>query len=523
MSPEQEIGKPYLPPSSDIYALGLILFEMLAGRSYKNQPQGTRLSQLRSDIPAALDDLVSKMLSDDPRQRPWDGAAAERALEGISEMSVLTVVSTAPSQSPKWTLEDGLSAIKVMIAEQEWHTADGLLKQLEAAYPSNPILYLSRKQIDQALGMSRQAESQITQRKTGEETSRGTAEQARLTELGRNKMPAALKAKQMVGERIPHKAEIKVGREALTDSVSSRANSRPKILGWVITFIILSGLGLLIVYSSVLLNWMVPTSVDTATVTPTYILPPCTKIGQTWTSPVDGMTLACVPAGDFLMGSIDADIESFDDEKPQHKVYLDAYWIDQTEITNAMYMHCVADGACREPGSNGSNTRDSYYGNDQYADYPVINIYWRDAHNYCTWAGRQLPSEAQWEKAARGTDGRLYPWGDELPNSILLNYNNNINDTTKIGSYPAGASLYGALDMAGNVWEWVADRYDANYYSSKTTWINPTGPAYGDNTVARGGSWRSDFGNVRIAMRLGEDRYDRFNYLGFRCLFSVTP
>jgi len=157
MSPEQESGKPHLPPASDIYALGLILFEMLTGRSYKNQPQGTHLNKLRSDIPTALDDLLAQMLSDDPRQRPWDGAAAEKMLTKISEISVPTAMSAAPSQSPKWTLEDGLSAIKDMETEQEWQMADDLLKQLEIAYPDHPKLKLPRKKITQALKIAQEA------------------------------------------------------------------------------------------------------------------------------------------------------------------------------------------------------------------------------------------------------------------------------------------------------------------------------------------------------------------------------
>ncbi|HNZ13336.1 MAG TPA: SUMF1/EgtB/PvdO family nonheme iron enzyme [Anaerolineaceae bacterium] len=158
------------------------------------------------------------------------------------------------------------------------------------------------------------------------------------------------------------------------------------------------------------------------------------------------MSLVCVPAGDFMMG-VDGGV--YDDERPKHTVYLDAYWIDQTEVTNAQYARCVAAGACREPESKDSNTRDSYYGASQYADYPVISVSWSNAADYCSWAGRQLPSEAQWEKAARGTDGWLYPWGYESPSANLLNYDRNSGDTTVVGSYPDGASPYGALDMAG--------------------------------------------------------------------------
>ena len=146
-------------------------------------------------------------------------------------------------------------------------------------------------------------------------------------------------------------------------------------------------------------------------------------------------------------------------EQPVHKVVLDAFWIDQTEVTNKMYALCVQTSVCTPPSSTNSSTRPSYYENPEFEDYPVIYVDWYKAKTYCEWAGRRLPTEAEWEKAARGTDGRNYPWGKDAPNKMLLNYNGNVGDTTEIGKYPAGASIYGALDMAGNAWEWVSSLY----------------------------------------------------------------
>jgi serine/threonine-protein kinase len=173
-------------------------------------------------------------------------------------------------------------------------------------------------------------------------------------------------------------------------------------------------------------------------------------------------------------------------ERPVHSVYLDAFWIDQTEVTNAMYVKCVQDTACEVPSSTKSSTRDSYYGNPEFDNYPVINVSWDDAKTYCAWAGRRLPTEAEWEKAARGTDEHKYPWGNNQPNSNLLN--NNMNDTTEVGKYPNGASPYDALDMAGNVWEWVEDWQRDTYYANSPT-SNPLGPDSGVYRGLRGGSW----------------------------------
>jgi serine/threonine-protein kinase len=198
----------------------------------------------------------------------------------------------------------------------------------------------------------------------------------------------------------------------------------------------------------------------------------------------DGMTLLYVPAGPFTMGNDNGQ----PDEKPAHMVYLDAFWIDQTDVTNKMYALCVSAGACTSPSQTGSFRHSSYYGNSEFDDYPKIYVSWNDATAFCKWADRRLPSEAEWEKVARGTDGRIYPWGNDAPNDTLLNYNQNVGDTTAVGTYPKGASPYGALDMAGNVWEWVNDLYSSTYYQSSPS-SNPPGPASGQYRVLRGGAW----------------------------------
>ena len=243
------------------------------------------------------------------------------------------------------------------------------------------------------------------------------------------------------------------------------------------------------------------------------------ETGSKKISSQDGMTLLYIPEGSFQMGSKDG---SIDDEKPAHTVYLDAFWIDQTDVTNAMYARCVSAGTCKPPKLSTSITRKSYYDNAQYADYPVIYIDWTQADAYCKWAGRSLPSEAQWEKAARGADGRTYPWGEGI-DKTKANYGENVGDTTKVNSYLDGASPYGALDMAGNVGQWLADWYDSTYYQNSPQ-NNPTGPTSGSSRVVRGGSWFTSVDSARSARRDGEDPSYSDNYLvGFRCSVRAAP
>jgi formylglycine-generating enzyme required for sulfatase activity len=254
--------------------------------------------------------------------------------------------------------------------------------------------------------------------------------------------------------------------------------------------------------------------------------------GQLMVSPIDGMVMVYVPAGEFMMGSPDS--QGQDDEHPQHKVTLDAYWIDQTEVTNNMYARCEGANRCTPPQSKGSFSRSEYYGEYAYADYPVINVNWEQAAAYCEWAGRELPSEAQWEYAARGPQGFTYPWG----NSFSCRYGNFDDEkkkdedmveggkncdgqaeTAPVGSFREGTSPFGVMDMAGNVWEWVADWYGD--YSSNSV-INPTGPKMGEFRVARGGSWNNSENGLRTADRIREWPNTADYMLGFRCAVSET-
>jgi formylglycine-generating enzyme required for sulfatase activity len=268
-----------------------------------------------------------------------------------------------------------------------------------------------------------------------------------------------------------------------------------------------------------LVEWPVTGSLD-VTVTPTphptstpVPAPATAGAGDSWIRPADGAVMVYVPAGEFPMGSSEADPDAAADEKPQHAVYLDAFWIDRTEVTNAQYGLCVEQGACPEP---------RYWDDDDLnvPDQPVMEVSWHDAQAYAEWAGGRLPTEAEWEKAARGTDGRIYPWGNSAPDCSKANYAGCSGGPLPAGSHPAGASPYGALEMAGNVHEWVADWYDNAYYSRSAS-SNPTGPDDGSFRVRRGGTFLHDPSVSRCAHRDGGYPIGRKWIVGLRLV--ATP
>jgi formylglycine-generating enzyme required for sulfatase activity len=262
-----------------------------------------------------------------------------------------------------------------------------------------------------------------------------------------------------------------------------------------------------------------------------------------------------VPAGEFTMGSSQEQIEqavarcledgfsedsckgAFVDELPAHFVYLDAYQIMRYEVTNKQYAQCVKNGTCQGGGyeyqDESGNIRNRL--DDQaYADHPVVSVSWFQAEAYCQWIGARLPTEAEWEKAARGADGRIYPWGNDFDckkgnfddetqlDSYVVPGGENCDgfpETSPVGSFTSGQSPYGVYDMAGNVWEWTADWYDENYYSTSPL-ENPLGPDFGDYHVLRGGSWDNVDGYVRSANRGWFDPSNSNVNVGFRCARS---
>ncbi len=220
----------------------------------------------------------------------------------------------------------------------------------------------------------------------------------------------------------------------------------------------------------------------------------------------DGAEMILIPVGEFEMGAFQGEspIAFWGAEQPRHKVFLDDYWIYRLEVTNEMYKQCVAARACPKPGSDSTNKYPDYYISEEYAKFPVVNVSWTGAVSYCVWARGRLPTEAEWEKAARGTDQRFLPWGNQPSGNTRANYcdinctedtrNRSIDDgyaeAAPVGSFPDGASFYGVLDMAGNVYEWVNDYFNAGFYQSSPL-KNPKGPASSNTRVIRGGAYYS--------------------------------
>jgi len=238
-----------------------------------------------------------------------------------------------------------------------------------------------------------------------------------------------------------------------------------------------------------------------------------TALMQRGVKPPEGMVL--IPAGEFLMGTDDG----LPDARPTHRVYLSAYWLDQYEATNDQYRRCAQSGVCAPPKDRAA------FGDPKFAQHPVTNITWDQARLYCQWSGKRLPTEAEWEKASRGTDGRRYPWGNGEDLIVVKRRRDGDvkaahNSTEPVGSQAGNVSPYGVYDLVGNVWEWVKDWYAEDYYAVSPS-LDPQGPLRGSFRVLRGGAWNEGALELRASYR----GWDEMTYwgptLGVRCAADV--
>ena len=503
MAPEQWTNQ--VVPQTDIYALGIVFYEMVTGRRpfTADTPAAVLIKQMQDplprpqsfvpDLPDLAEQLLYKALAKDPHERYATMDLMAAALENLMRTSDAQAETRAASKD---TLQ---AATRV--------AAGAPAAPPPAAIPTSPSQKAASPEFVPTVVMP--AETVVA--------------------------PAAPPA----------------------PSAAPKAQAKVPVWAWalvalgLLAVIVVIGVGALALANSgkaYPAASPVPTLAQAQAVVPTQFGPAASPtplsgaqpaaaapgIGSTRVSGKDGMTQVYVPAGPFLMGTDDASAPQ--NEKPRHIVNLDAYWIDQTDVTNAMFVKfTAATGYETEAQQDGVGYAyvDGQWANIQSADWlhpqgpsssiknfsshPVVQVTWTDALKYCQWAGRHLPTEAQWEKAARGRDGRPYPWGSGAPGVRMLNFNQENHGTTQVGIYTQGASPYGALDMAGNVWNWTLDWYDENYYSSGPPAKNPLGPLTGQMRVLRGGSWFDDQQGVRTTVRFALDPPSRGSNVGFRC------
>ena len=469
MAPEQWSGK--ATEQSDIYSLGVVLFQMLTGQvPYPGKTPGEVVTStmmnplpqpraLNVNIPKKLEIIVQRALARDPGKR-------------FSSMEEFTrVLFRLDKESPA--------------AESS--------RQFSFKLPVNKVPLEKPKE--------------------------STLESEKLVQITESETPAISKRKLVffiiAGIAVLAFLIIGVTKHWF---VSPAATQSPPII----------------------VSTTVPTQLTTNTTAPTETAQPPTPtslpptptstpgIGSTMQG-VDGMTLVYVPGGTFLMGSPDGVGDS--NEHPQHQVTLDGFWIDLTEVTNekfAVFLNRNDKGNFTEGGATWLDAGDSdariynsggeWQVKSGYEDHPVTEVTWYGANAYCLWADRQLPTEAQWEYAARGSDGSTYPWGNDSRSCDLANYSGCNGDTQPVGSHTAGKSWVGAFDLAGNVWEWVRD-VCANYSSDSVT--NPVILSGGVAKVLRGGSWFDYEFDIRSANR--SSNFPTYSYVsnGFRCLLPL--
>ncbi len=478
MSPEQTRGTRD-DPRVDVYAVGAILYRMLTGRTYldfdvRETPAAQAENVLRilneaprppslhqRDVPPWLDAVVVRALAKAPAARYPDASALRSALLDL-KASPPPVAKAPAGRHPD------IAALPTALVETK-------------AVPSQPVPKAPEPRVQPGAAAPAGEPTRVRRR------------QSRRKE---RRVPA------------PRSPEARAA-----------AAAAPVRRGWIWLLVAAIAVVLVLVTLGVL------------TLTGVLRRAPEVRIAA---RKIDGALMVYVEAGPFTMGS--AGDEGASDEQPQHTVTLGAFWIDRTEVTNEQYIRFLNDqgahlGACggvdcvetkAENVASHILLNNGGYGVESgFADHPVIGVTWFGAVAYCAWAGAGLPTEAQWEKAARGTDARTYPWGDADPSCSRVQYAECGGQTVPVDSSPAGASPYGALHMAGNVWEWVKDWYSADFYGLPAS-DSGAGPRSGSLRVLRGGAWNSEADALRVAARHKLGATMAGFHIGFRCVLGTS-
>ena len=500
MSPEQENSGKTLKPPSDIYSLGLVLFEMLTGRNYTFLEPGTRAASLRAEVPPALDDLLAKMLSEAPKDRPWNGEKTEALLKDVVE-----------GRSPVGGRQMAAAAVVLepAVIEKKVPADDPAKEQARQMAEMNARLDAAEKQALKAAEVARLEKEQREQARSAPEE-----EKPEPGFLKRNWLAIALVGLALLAgwyfisaqtrAAVPTQAPMQAytSPPAVNNSGSQVqptappvSTSRPAPVSTTRPT------------NTPLTPTNTPVTPSSTPITPTITPPPAYQVGSSRSRSADGMLMMYIP-GSGNQG----------------------FWMDQTHVTNAMFGQFVSATGYRttaeKSGSStaydtvkgesvttsGANWRHPVGpGSSASGDNPVVQMSLSDANAYCAWAGATLPTQAQWELAAHGTDGRSYPWGNQRPDGSLANFadanlaafskaDTSVNDgyqfTSPVGHYPGGASPYQLYDMAGNAWQWTSDSH------------------------LRGGAWDSPASDLRSIVSYSWGAADPTYSTGFRCASS---
>ena len=524
ISPEQANGDK-ATPFSDQYSLGVIAYELLTGKLpftgdtavsiYMQHVRDTPVvpSRINPLISQQIDSVINQVLSKDPGKRFADCSSFARAL---------TSAGTASNDGQFKTI---LDRIEQLLEENDLHSANSLLEfaaQLNQQEKSEIERFKKLKSRVSAINSYQNSSDAI-------DNVRGNAEEFLniITPIadphgvfaGLNPNPTPLAIQKLISLRygiasflIMLLISIFIGLAGISYDKLAPADSKIKT-----TLVAIARSQTPVPPTSTQTLTPAPTFTQTLeptwtpTIPPTNTPVPTIGVGSQFIRGLDGMIMVYVPDGQFTMGS-DNNI----DEKPVHQVNTNAYWIDQTEVTNGMYILCVNSGNCSEHTRNASFSRAKYYGENEFSNYPVLQITWNQAASYCKWIGGRLPSEAEWEKASRGTDERQYPWGNQI-DSTFANYGRFVGDTTSSGFYLTGASIYGVLDLVGNASEWVNSLYKRYPFDANDGREDPNAAGA---RVIRGGSWSDNQDIVKSYARAKLLPVNQGDHIGFRCVID---